>query len=550
LAHSIDPVADVFIPRHHPYVRPVALVLLILGEAFLLSMRFDSPSSFSQGPWWACLVYRSHLIIRLLLVIPIAIAAFSRFRLLVRIRRAFEIQSLTDDRWPFWLLAHGLALVGFTWLTLLICEGNLAASSLPGAWVLVGVGAGIAVVATWMATLLAPTTWLALLRRSRKEVLMGFSVAFGVYFLGQYTDLLWDSMAGVTLTIVRMILGLVTGKFADDPGLKIVSLDGFQVNIAAACSGLEGIGLILAFLSVYLWWFRNSMRWPHSLLLLPVGAVVIFLLNSVRIASLVMIGAWASPEVALGAFHSQAGWLAFLGVSLGLVAATRQSSVFAVEPSVLEPSVGLTPSAAFLFPFLAVLATSMLTGAFASSFDRLYGLRVLTGGLALWYFRNEFAGLLRDYWSWTGVATGVIAFGLWVALEPVSAGSGRALALAVGELPKGQAWAWIALRVIGSVAIVPLVEELAFRGFLTRRLSSVDFKSIPIGRLYWPTLLISSAAFGILHGRWLAGTLVGVLYGLALCRKGKLGDAIVAHAVTNGLIATTVLATGDWTMWT
>jgi CAAX prenyl protease-like protein len=117
-------------------------------------------------------------------------------------------------------------------------------------------------------------------------------------------------------------------------------------------------------------------------------------------------------------------------------------------------------------------------------------------------------------------------------------------------MSQGQAWAWIALRVIGSVAIVPVVEELAFRGFLTRRLSSIDFQSIPLDRLYWPTLLISSAAFGLLHGRWLAGMLVGVLYGLALCRRGKLGDAIIAHAVTNGLIAATVLATGDWTMWT
>jgi exosortase E/protease (VPEID-CTERM system) len=550
LAHSIDPVADEFIPRHHLYVRPVALVFLILGEAFLISIRFDIPTSFSQGPWWAWLVHRSHFIIRLLLVIPMAIAAFSGFRLLVRIRRAFEIQAITDDRWPHWLLAHGLALAGFTRLSLLICEGDLAASSLPGAWVLVWVGTGIAVVATWMATLLTPTTWIALLRRSRKEVVMGVSVAFAACFLGQYTNQLWDSMAGVTLVIVRSILGLFTVKFACDPVLMIFSLDGFQVRIAAACSGLEGIGLILAFLSAYLWWFRNSMRWPQSFLLLPLGAVVIFLMNSVRIALLIMIGAWASPDVALGAFHSQAGWLAFLGVSLGLVAATRRSSVFAVAPSVSEPSISSNPSAAFLVPFLAVLATSMLSGTFASGFDRYYGLRVLTGGVALWYFRREFAGLLRDYWSWTGVATGVIAFGLWVTLEPVATGSGRALALAVGELPKGQAWAWIALRVIGSVAIVPLVEELAFRGFLTRRLSSVDFQSIPIGRLYWPTLLISSAAFGMLHGRWLAGMLVGVLYGLALCRRGKLGDAIVAHAVTNGLIATTVLATGDWTMWT
>ena len=42
---------------------------------------------------------------------------------------------------------------------------------------------------------------------------------------------------------------------------------------------------------------------------------------------------------------------------------------------------------------------------------------------------------------------------------------------------------------------------------------------------------------------------LGILYALAMYRRGKLGDAVLAHAVTNALIAVSVLATGDWTMW-
>jgi exosortase E/protease (VPEID-CTERM system) len=307
--------------------------------------------------------------------------------------------------------------------------------------------------------------------------------------------------------------------------------------------------LVIGFLGAYLGWFRESFRWPRAYLLLPIGGALIWLLNAARIAILILIGAWASPSVALGGFHSQAGWIAFLGVSLGLVAASRRSTFFAAEtPEEAAPVAPGNPSASFLGPFLAILATSLITSAFSSGFDSLYGLRVLTGGFALWYFRRDFARLLEG-WSWAGLAIGVVAFGLWVALEPASSGRSTTLASAVGSLPRGQSWAWIVLRVVGSVAVIPLAEELAFRGYLTRRLIAVDFESVPIGRFTWLPLVISSAAFGLLHGRWLAGMIVGFLYGLALYRRGKLADAVVAHAVTNGLIAATVLTTGDYAMW-
>ena len=52
-----------------------------------------------------------------------------------------------------------------------------------------------------------------------------------------------------------------------------------------------------------------------------------------------------------------------------------------------------------------------------------------------------------------------------------------------------------------------------------------------------------------MHGRWLAGTLAGMAYALAYNSRGELADAMVAHAVTNALIAATVLLTGAWGLW-
>jgi CAAX prenyl protease-like protein len=61
---------------------------------------------------------------------------------------------------------------------------------------------------------------------------------------------------------------------------------------------------------------------------------------------------------------------------------------------------------------------------------------------------------------------------------------------------------------------------------------------------------VSSVIFGLLHGdRWIAGTCAGALHAAVLLRRGKLGDAVVAHAFTNALLAGWVVARGAWHLW-
>ena len=75
------------------------------------------------------------------------------------------------------------------------------------------------------------------------------------------------------------------------------------------------------------------------------------------------------------------------------------------------------------------------------------------------------------------------------------------------------------------------------------------FEEVPVGRFTWFSFLASSAAFGLLHGRWVAGTLAGLVYAVALFRRRQLADAYLAHATTNALIAADVLWTGAWSLW-
>jgi membrane protease YdiL (CAAX protease family) len=63
-------------------------------------------------------------------------------------------------------------------------------------------------------------------------------------------------------------------------------------------------------------------------------------------------------------------------------------------------------------------------------------------------------------------------------------------------------------------------------------------------------VIVSSLAFGALHpGALLAACLAGVAYALAQAARGRTGDAIVAHALTNGCIAAYVLLGDAYWLW-
>ena len=278
-----------------------------------------------------------------------------------------------------------------------------------------------------------------------------------------------------------------------------------------------------------------------------------WLANVLRIVLLVAMGTWGYRAMAENGFHTHAGWLAFNLVSLGLVVSSRRLRFFAAaDPRVDSAAAEYSnPTAAYLVPLLTLIATTMITGVFTSGFDRLYPFRVLAAAAALWFFRRYYAPL-RWTWSWTAVAIGVGTFVLWIALEPATVSTAAETALGTGLAHLGPVWgtAWMVFRVVGSVVTVPLAEELAFRGYLTRRLIASEFQTVPLGRFTWFSFVLSSTLFGALHGRWLAGVVAGMLFAIALYRRGELADAIVAHATTNALIAAYVLTMGSWSLWT
>jgi exosortase E/protease (VPEID-CTERM system) len=366
---------------------------------------------------------------------------------------------------------------------------------------------------------------------------------------GQLTVSWWRPLADATFWLVSWLLSLVSADVVCEPGDFVIGISNYTVEIGAACAGYEGIGLVCAFLAAYLWFARRTLRFPQALLLLPLGTIVIWLTNAVRIAALVMIGAWWSPDVAGGGFHSQAGWLAFIAVSLGLVVVSHRCGFFQRDQGRVTAT-RRNPAAPYLVPFVVLMAALMVGNALSAGFDYLYPVRVVAAVAALWWYRRDYVRIGWS-WSWPAFANGAVVFVVWIGLETMHSSPGNTVlfAQAIDDMPPIWAAAWLGFRVLGSVLTVPLVEELAFRGYLIRRLQKAEFQDVPQRSFTWFSFLASSLLFGLLHDRWLAGTLAGMSFAIALYRRGNLADAILAHATANALLAAYVLATQDWSFW-
>lgn len=117
-----------------------------------------------------------------------------------------------------------------------------------------------------------------------------------------------------------------------------------------------------------------------------------------------------------------------------------------------------------------------------------------------------------------------------------------------GQSPS--ALAFLAVRCLGLVAVVPVVEELFLRGFLMRFVVREDFWRVPFG-LLTPAAAGACAVYAALSHPGEAVAAVGwfaIGSGIAAATRRPI-DCILTHAATNLALGAYVLATGAWWLW-
>ena len=446
-----------------------------------------------------------------------------------------------------WALAHVLLIVALMPLGHLLYGDSATPASfllVLSLWLAFGLGAGLA---GFLAFAPLPL-WVGAARALGIIWLYAVLAALLGTGVWQWSDKLWVPAAGLTFDLVRLVLYPLLPTLSADPATRVLATDQFAVEVTDVCSGLEGMGLILAFSVAWLVYFRREYVFPRALLLIPVGLAAMFALNVFRIAALMLIGNAGYPDVASFGFHSQAGWIAFNTVACGLVFVSSRSSWLNRVARTPRASATENPTAAYLMPLLAILAAGALSHAMSGNFETFYPLRLIAGAAMLWLYRHKLMTLDWRF-SWRGPAVGVLIFLLWTAVAH-TLGSGEPMPEKLAAMSPAMRSLWIISRIAASVLTVPLAEELAYRGYLMRRLTSRDFESVPFRSVGWPAILVTAVVFGLAHGAlWLPGIAAGVAYGFLVVRRGTIGEAVAAHVTTNALVAATVLLWDQWQLW-
>ena len=535
---------------------------LILGEGLVLGVSFDGEAlgSLPEGWWTGPLSQAGRLM-------PLGAAILTSL-LLIRWAQRRNASGPWQDV-PFRFEGRTARAVGYqlaAFAALFLASRLLFRTTAASGPLRTGL-----VVASWLTTAVVTLAlWINTfvpLRRvpgwlRRHAILIGGTCLVGIvaYLTGRLAQELWIPLRQLTFAATGTWLRLLLPDPIVDGGSFSVGTERFLVEIAPACSGYEGIGLTAVFVGVALWLFRDRLRFPRAFLLLAAGPLLAWCGNVARLVALVMIGVRLSPTVALGGFHSYAGALLFCGIALGVVAAALRSRWFSAREE--SPGVG-NPAAPYLIPFLALIVASLVCRTFSDDAGQLlWPVRPAAGVLAILVFLPTYrrwaihsSGMPpavpassapelppRVKIPWLAMTVGGAVAGFWIVAEALRRG---------GLSPTSNPSSMVAFAVNGAAAIlvVPVAEELAFRGFLARRISARAFDELAATSISAVGIAGSSLAFALLHRHPLEGAIAGVCYGWLYRHRGRLSDSIIAHAVSNATLVVAALVTGSPDLW-
>ncbi len=172
----------------------------------------------------------------------------------------------------------------------------------------------------------------------------------------------------------------------------------------------------------------------------------------------------------------------------------------------------------------------------------LYPVQTLVCGWWLWHVHREIK------WDWNrnacllGALFGVIGIGLW--LVPYFAGwipneGGGFEPERVLGAGTAATYAEYAMRFARAAVVVPLAEELFWRGFLMRWCVNRDFpQTVPLGTHSWPAYIVTTGAFMLIHAPvdYAGAFFYGTLTYLLVVKTKRITPAFVMHAVANAIM--------------
>ncbi len=518
--------------------RLIFMAAIALFELLSIIIAYQLLASFEcqqTEMWLACRALRS-MTARGMAVMTILAIFFW-----LRPKAYTHLQSLVASTpgHPFWGVVHIVGVA--TIFTPLLTFGPTGmAASFGTALTLMAFGGLLAAFGAifWV----TPTrVWRDWLRQDGYLLLMAI---FGAFLVPDLANLIqpvwnWASLSDLTFFLVYVVLVAFGVNVGVEPEIQVIGVDDFYVQVASQCSGVEGIALITIFMGIYAFLMRGDIRQQrYWLVLFPLAVFVSWLFNIARIALLILIGAHVSPEHALNGFHSYAGWLLFTALALGVVVIAHRARWLHVSPQTAQT----TPQSwaeddviALIVPFIVMMLSGVVTAAFWPAPETAYPFRVAIMFATLLFFRRSILAMwvmptMNRGWP-LALGAGLLVAVLWLVTAPQA-----------DVVPAPANFSWIVFRVFGTVALVPLIEELLFRRYLLSRLNFGKTAGLICA------VAVSSLLFGLMHDRFVAGTLSGIVFAGIYLRAGGLASAVVAHTSANAIIAAWAVISASWAL--
>jgi uncharacterized protein len=182
----------------------------------------------------------------------------------------------------------------------------------------------------------------------------------------------------------------------------------------------------------------------------------------------------------------------------------------------------------------------------------MYPLQTIVCGALLIYFWREYE-LAQPRELLIGIAVAIATFVIWISPQTFFGYTPRT----AGFNPEFFAtnsmayWFTIAFRFLRLVVIVPLIEEIFWRGFLLRYLIDANFVRVPIGAFSWFSFFAVAVLFMFSHAQadWPAAIITGALYNFVAYRTRSLVTCVLTHALTNLLLGLWIMQTRQWGFW-
>ena len=212
------------------------------------------------------------------------------------------------------------------------------------------------------------------------------------------------------------------------------------------------------------------------------------------------------------------------------------------------------PMAVFLGALAAVAGLKAIGGSFWLDSPEywVYPLQtLLCAALLFWYRREyEFNGVRQPL---VAIAVGIVVLVMWISPQALFGFAPRTEGFnptIFADQPAAY-WATVLFRFLRLVVIVPLVEEIFWRGFLLRYFVDEKFDRVPFGTFSWLSFGVVSVGFMFVHSMadWPAALLTGALYNFVAYRTKSLVACVLAHAVTNLLLGLWIMSSRQWGFW-